>query len=95
METGGPYGGRDPSHRAIRSEEARDLERRSMFDRIESLRAELDDYKKANEIALQLVGLLPAQQRQKGQYYRSYITEKGFPNVRELVQRLLAIPGED
>lgn len=95
MQSGGPYGGRDPSGRAMRSEDARSLERKSMFDNFERVKVELDDYKKAYEIALQLVGLPPAQQKHKGQYYRSYLTEKGFPNVREFVQRLLAIPQED
>ncbi len=92
MRSGGPYGGQDPSSRAMRSEDARSLERRSMFDTIERLQAELADYQKAHEIALELVGLPPSQQRHKGQYYRSYLVENKFPNVREMVQRLLAIP---
>lgn len=95
MGSGGPYGGRDPSNRAMRSEDTLSLERKSMFENVERLQAELDDYKKAYVIALELVGLPPSQQRHKGQYYRSYVAEKGFPNVQELVQRLLAIPQED
>jgi hypothetical protein len=66
-----------------------------MFDNVERLKAELDDYKKVYEIAVQLIGTLPPQQRRKGQFYHSYLSEKGFPNVREFVQLLLAIPSEE
>jgi hypothetical protein len=90
----GPYGGKDPTsfQRSLREESISD----SKSARIQMLDSELCDLKKVYEIAMNIIGLSPSQQRAQGMHYRSYLSKEEWPSVRELVQRLLEIPdGKD
>jgi hypothetical protein len=86
-----PYGGRDPSGR-FQKEHLDSLKEDSMRDRVQRLEAELADLRKVYEITVNIVGLAPSEQNGRGQYYQAYLSKDEWPNVRELVQRLLAIP---
>ena len=77
-------------------EQRPDFEREDSADeKVQYLQSELSDLRKCYQIATGLVGLTPSQQRGQGEYYRNLLSRKDWPNVRDLVQRLLTIAGDE